>query len=207
VDYRDRDGLFYPESLTLSYSAYAENSSERSLHSHSDLIFDSHIVVNISTGEKKKKKRTLGMRRDGIRKTSIFPYARERTRRTLVRFRRSSGGWKIELALLTEHYAGIRGSARQKRGEKARERERERERENTDRKGRKSQRDGRMCVSPRLRVDESGSHPLFCRAEPTPPPPPHRPSCSAAPMTSPEFNPSPASLGGGTSPPVSSARD
>lgn len=43
----------------------------------------------------------------------------------LVRFRRSSGGWKIELALLTEHYAGIRGSARQKRGEKARERKRE----------------------------------------------------------------------------------
>jgi len=38
-------------------------------------------------------------------------------------------GWKIELALLTEHYAGIRGSARQKRGEKARERERQRERE------------------------------------------------------------------------------
>jgi len=62
-------------------------------------------------------------------------------------------------------------------------------------------------ISPRLRVDESGSHPLFRRAEPTPPPrPPHRPSCSAAPMTSPEFNPSPASPGG-TSPPVSSACD
>lgn len=27
-------------------------------------------------------------------------------------------------------------------------------------------------VSPRLRVDESGSHPLFRRAEPTPSPPP-----------------------------------
>jgi len=93
----------------------------------------------------------------------------------LVRFRpRSSGGWKIEPALLTKHYAGIRGSARQKRGEKAgtrgtsgkgcgggRERGKERERE------KKRTADGAFLSSESGRV--SGSHPLFRnRAHPVP---------------------------------------
>lgn len=116
------------------------------------------------------------------RKKRVFPARSGKDKASPSGFAARQVGWKIELALLTEHYAGIRGSARQKRGEKARERERQRERE-TERawKGRKS--NGTQRVSPRLRVDESGSHPLFrSRSHPVqrvPPPP----------MASPEFQP------------------
>lgn len=66
----------------------------------------------------------------GVReKKRVFPARSGKDKASPSDFAARQVGWKIELALLIEHYAGIRGSARQKRGEKARERERQRERE------------------------------------------------------------------------------
>lgn len=109
-----------------------------------------------------------------------------------------SGGWMENRACI------INGAlCRNSRISEAEER-RKSGRESGDGKGRGRELSaGTTRVPPRLRVDESGSHPLFrSRAHPA-----ARPACTTAPMTSTEFNPSPTSLGGGTSPPVSSARD
>lgn len=75
--------------------------------------------------DKKKKSKNARAIENRVKKyytrKKVFPACWKKDKVSPSGFAARQVGWKIELALLTVHYAGIRGSARQKRGEKARE--------------------------------------------------------------------------------------